>query len=378
MDTETALITIKKTLGRILAGAVKFSNIILFILLFLFAGILVGIILIDRYVTDSFFTGQIINILIENKLAVWLFSPAQWLIKHSIANMLGFLLICTVLLLLKSFFKRVVYKKQRGTWRVIIASFANLLVNFAILIILFVVFVNIIVAGYVTNTYDSIVSGDGGKYEYADMVNQIEMHLNDTKAAASLALGKLMFDVNYSRDIPENLSDDEYRELALELCALIELKGSVDNAEEHYFRNNFSRAPKTLSGMIETITSSEDNKFGWKLMPPDQSLLHMYGPDGEYNLKFISSDGYFEAVYNRAGELLTEENDPVNMGTFNYADPVSAPGKHSVYDVLPYFVWNNTEEVLRMYSDGMGEPQDYYANEDAQERYNRYRAFSEN
>jgi hypothetical protein len=57
---------------------------------------------------------------------------------------------------------------------------------------------------------------------------------------------------------------------------------------------------------------------------------------GEYNLKFVSKNGRkYEAVYNYAGELLDENNDPVNMGTYNYADP-SNKLKHGRYDVCPY------------------------------------------
>ncbi|MCR2820047.1 hypothetical protein [Lederbergia panacisoli] len=39
--------------------------------------------------------------------------------------------------------------------------------------------------------------------------------------------------------------------------------------------------------------------------------------DPAYNVKFISSDGRFEVVYNiETGQMVT---DPVNMGTYNIA-----------------------------------------------------------
>lgn len=63
-------------------------------------------------------------------------------------------------------------------------------------------------------------------------------------------------------------------------------------------------------------------------------------------MKFISADGHFEVIYNLDGVKLTEENDPMNMGTFNYADPVTEKLKHTVYDILPFFEWGNSPEAV--------------------------------
>ena len=51
---------------------------------------------------------------------------------------------------------------------------------------------------------------------------------------------------------------------------------------------------------------------------PSKSAFHMKGEDGEYNLKFVSFNGFIEAVYNKEGILLDENNDPINMGTYNF------------------------------------------------------------
>lgn len=61
----------------------------------------------------------------------------------------------------------------------------------------------------------------------------------------------------------------------------------------------------------------------------------MYGENGVYNLKFVSDDGKYEGVYDKNGTELTEVNDPVNMGTYNYADP-SDTLEHTIFDVKPY------------------------------------------
>jgi hypothetical protein len=68
----------------------------------------------------------------------------------------------------------------------------------------------------------------------------------------------------------------------------------------------------------------------------------MQGPEGLYNLKFVSPEGFCEAVYNRHGDLLNERTDPVNMGTFNYGYGIKENNAHSKYDVDPYLEWGNT------------------------------------
>jgi hypothetical protein len=103
--------------------------------------------------------------------------------------------------------------------------------------------------------------------------------------------------------------------------------------------------------------------------------FHMYGKDGEYNLKFISADGHFEAVYNKDGVLLIKENDPVNMGTFNYAHQLADQMTHYNLDVWPYFMWNNTPEAVQIMEENDIEktkPVPIDKNKYAMERYKEY------
>ena len=77
------------------------------------------------------------------------------------------------------------------------------------------------------------------------------------------------------------------------------------------------------------------------------SLYHMYRENEECNLKFVSSDGKYEGVYNKNGTELTEVNDPVNMGTYNYADPSVCFGVvHGYFDVITYYNWGNTRASM--------------------------------
>jgi len=132
----------------------------------------------------------------------------------------------------------------------------------------------------------------------------------------------------------------------------------------HYFRNTLNRAPTTLATLV-------NEKDKWNLVPIIGTKYHMYGIDGEYNIKFTSKgDGKYEAVYNIAGSdwknapLLNEDEftqTPLsttpsyhNMATYNYGkiDWISAAlnelpiynSDHDTLDVQPYNKWGNTEK----------------------------------
>ena len=121
------------------------------------------------------------------------------------------------------------------------------------------------------------------------------------------------------------------------------------NKELHYFRLKLNRAPNTLDDLLK-------EKENWTLLVVKDSIFHMYNTEactdekgvekGEFNLKFVSKDGKFEAVYNYNNMLLDDREsneaeghlyDPKNMGTYNYANP-DWPSKiiHGFYDVMPF------------------------------------------
>lgn len=103
--------------------------------------------------------------------------------------------------------------------------------------------------------------------------------------------------------------------------------------EVHLFRNKLNRAPVDLESMM----TQGDN---WTLLKAGDSIYHMRGTDGTYNLKFVSKCGKFEAVYDKNGVLLTEVNDPVNMGTYNYCTPDNKL-IHAILDVGTYARYGN-------------------------------------
>lgn len=143
---------------------------------------------------------------------------------------------------------------------------------------------------------------------------------------------------NNSETIDKNDSESNMRLYKL-VCSLIHKIGYVD-MRTHYFRNKLNRAPQSLKGLLY-LNSRLPSEKRWRLMPGENSLYHMQGNYGEYNLKFLSCDSFCEAVYNKDGILLTEKNDPINMGTFNYYAGINEPDAHMKFDVVPYLKWGN-------------------------------------
>jgi hypothetical protein len=194
----------------------------------------------------------------------------------------------------------------------------------------------------------------------------------NNKTLAQIELDLLMFQIVHKIINLETLSDKEYIDIGRRFAVLINAIGKIKSEKEHYFRNYFSRAPKTLDEMVKIILEEESNIFEWKLLPWTNMAFHMYGKDGEYNLKFISADGHFEAVYNRDGILLTQDNNPLNMGTFNYAHQLADQMTHYNLDVWPYFMWNNTKEAMEINKTEEIKSVPIDKNEDAMKRYKEY------
>ena len=160
------------------------------------------------------------------------------------------------------------------------------------------------------------------------------------KYGSKAALHKIMADVDqYAAQINKNSYEDNLRLYKL-VSYYVYQSGTID-MKTHYFRNKLNKAPKTLKELL-LLNDRLPASRRWKLLSPSGSLYHMQGRDGIFNLKFVSGDGFCEAVYNKSGALLTERNDPVNMGTFNYAAGIPRADAHEKYDVSPYLKWGNS------------------------------------
>jgi hypothetical protein len=191
------------------------------------------------------------------------------------------------------------------------------------------------------------------------------------RIAAQVELNRIMLQVEAGALNLDALSDAEYIAVAHTVCELVDKIGTVTE-EAHYLRNCFSRAPSTLDEMMAIIQHEQGGSFGWKLMSRKSTQFHMFGSYGEYNMKFISADGHFEAVYNIDGEKLTEKNDPMNMGTFNYGDPVNEKLRHVVYDVLPFFEWKNSRKSMVHINGLSDDPHPIDKNVSVTKRFEKY------
>ncbi|XEC94219.1 hypothetical protein AB6A23_23340 [Paenibacillus tarimensis] len=107
----------------------------------------------------------------------------------------------------------------------------------------------------------------------------------------------------------------------------------------HFFRNtlnSYSNAPSKLDDMIDLAARGK-----WKLFSAKFHRYNYKDINGALNVKFISADGRFEAVYNTGTGKIVD--DPANMGTYNYAlgsiNPLNY--MHSKFDKNPWKKWGN-------------------------------------
>lgn len=166
------------------------------------------------------------------------------------------------------------------------------------------------------------------------------------KVAANAVLNRMMDDLEKS---PNALVDNaNFKQFFDTFDKNIKELDSITE-RMHYFRNtlnSYSGAPTELEDMIDKAAKGE-----WKLFANIGTAYHRYnygGIDGALNVKFVSADGRFEAVYNTGtGKMLT---DAANMGTYNYI-PGSGFGFfwHNKYDVKPFEKWGN--EISLPYED---------------------------
>ena len=112
------------------------------------------------------------------------------------------------------------------------------------------------------------------------------------------ALDIMMKDVNDCEKYLFLVSDENWLRFCKFFNECVQTYGSVDE-ELHYFRLKLNRTPKTLEDMLEII---ENDSSSWILCSERKARYHMYGSDGEYNVKFVSStqktNNMYEAIYN--------------------------------------------------------------------------------
>jgi hypothetical protein len=176
-------------------------------------------------------------------------------------------------------------------------------------------------------------------------------------------LKKIRNNPKYAQEMPL----EQHKAFNAKINALMRLQGGPLSKEQHYLRNFIDIAPPTLEDMLSGQNTGD---MRWKILTPNTMAYHMFGDKGEYNIKFLSEDGFYEAIYNYNGSLLTAENDLVNMSTYNYADTGTENKAHNELDVIPYFLWGNTGEDKPFTPiDLVTNMQKFYQNKEARLRY---------
>lgn len=218
-----------------------------------------------------------------------------------------------------------------------------------------------------------------GTDQYIEMIDELvfnkmneAFNMNKSKAheiGAYEGLNKIIADVSNNKEQFMKATKYMHENFYKKINELVELYGYVDESI-HFMRNILNKAPKTLEKLLK-INKGLQVIDKWRLLQPYKSIYNMYGEDGEYNLKFVSANGFFEAVYNKNGDLLTEENDPINMGTYNYADYETTPVKHGLYDIWPYFIWGNVKGYKKPDDDEWHNLDRFNNNSEAIKRYEK-------
>lgn len=128
---------------------------------------------------------------------------------------------------------------------------------------------------------------------------------------------------------------------------LVEDPNKMTYEQKHYYRNvelaNLIRDDKIPTHLDKYM---ESDAASYKLLPEKQSIYHMNGENGAYNVKLVNDKklhgygrGELETVYSTVDGKLDLSTQ--NMPTLNRAGPDQTIG-HFVKDVDPYWALGNT------------------------------------
>ena len=169
------------------------------------------------------------------------------------------------------------------------------------------------------------------------------MYINSLTESAENKILAMMNDVNNCQ-CTDLITNDNWIKFCEYFNECVQEYGDVTQ-DIHYFRLKLNRAPSTLNEMLNILGKDKD---AWTLCTIWETRFHMIGENGEYNLKFVSSNSsnnMYEAVYDKEGILLTVDNSPENMGTYNYAGTKTSNSLHHHLDVDTYYSWGNIAGV---------------------------------
>ena len=349
----------KHTLRKILEHF-KNSNISLYVVILSIAMVFIYC---DIYFLNSRYIGLITKVIMDSGVIMLLFFEISYLMSQNMILTIFIFKLIVVVVIIKRFYLRKFSLNRSNITSNYICLFIKFFRFTITLTISLVVILHVLFGYYLyTAIYQDKLPSLQKKYM------QLHEKLIENKENAKFALHRIMHQVEKEPDFLEDMGLQKRIDFCKNINSLVDRKGGIETAEEHYFRNKLNYAPENIDIMIETVRLH--NELGWRLMNPEESALHMWGENGEFNLKFVSANGIFEAVYNFEGNLLTEESDAINMGTYNYANPSKSIENHILYDVMPYFEFGNASSFELLEISKMPFPLTVYReNKEAQLKY---------
>ena len=104
-------------------------------------------------------------------------------------------------------------------------------------------------------------------------------------------------------------------------------------AAVHYSRNALNPTSMYPSTYDEEFFEDWDDSVSAK--------CHQFTAPNKDNIKYVSPDGKYEAIYDANGNLVT---DPRDMGTYNHVPSTVSKVGHFICDVLPWIFFGNSRE----------------------------------
>lgn len=195
---------------------------------------------------------------------------------------------------------------------------------------------NVQVNAYKNNNMPQFLSD-----EYFNELDKLYIRIKNEKGqkgiAAQTVLNQMMDDLENN---PDTLADHKNFKRFFEIFDKNIRESDIITERMHFFRNtlnSYSGAPIKLESMIDLAARDK-----WYLFSAKFHRYNYGDVNGALNVKFLSADSRFEAVYNtETGKIVT---DPANMGTYNYAPGSFNPVMfyyHSKYDKDPWKKWGN-------------------------------------
>lgn len=105
----------------------------------------------------------------------------------------------------------------------------------------------------------------------------------------------------------------------------------IELIKEHYSRNQYN------IDLPQTVKNAKEND--WE---NEAANYHQNNTINGPNVKYISPDGKREVIFYSDG--ITINKTPEDEGTYNFASPKTNPIGHFFLDMLPYYLWGNSED----------------------------------